>query len=323
MRQRVVVVPVLQRADAAVLLCRMPAHRGAYPGEWGLPGGGIEPGETIEAALRRETREELGLELATFAPAFWSERVRDKRYPDGRSETLHMVFLVFRCTAAPGEVALNEELDEAAWVPPGDLHRYALNEATRETLTRLGLRVDAPTPFSNSPGGGSEQAQRYMAAVLDLLGDREPLAVQAELVPALRAAITGVPIAELTTPEAPGKWSVAQVVDHLADQEIVNAHRLRAIVAEDRPRIGRYDQERWAARLRYGSAGAEVVLEELDAMRRRNLRLYAALSPAEWERVGEHAERGEVSVRRQCALTAGHDLLHRRQVARILTALRG
>ena len=122
---------------------------------------------------------------------------------------------------------------------------------------------------------------------------------------------------DLARPEAPAKWSILQVVEHLTDQELVNGFRLRSIVAEQEPPLRGYDQDLWAARLRYGSAGLEPVLDELRALRERNLRLYRSLSEAELDRVGLHEERGRESARRLRALTAAHDLLHRRQIARI------
>jgi hypothetical protein len=175
--------------------------------------------------------------------------------------------------------------------------------------------------FSNPSGRAPAAATAYTRALLDLLGDREPLAVLDELAPALRRLRDGLSDAELRQPEAPGKWSVLQVLDHLADQEVVNAFRFRSVVAEDEPPLQGYDQDRWAARLRYGGAPADVVLGELASLRRRTARLLRSLSPEELERVGHHTERGPESVGYIMRLIAGHDLVHRRQIARIRAAL--
>ncbi|WP_268629569.1 nucleoside triphosphatase NudI, partial [Escherichia coli] len=56
MRQRIIVCPLIEN-DNAFLLCKMAAHKGVFPGQWALSGGGVEPGEQIEQALRREVRE--------------------------------------------------------------------------------------------------------------------------------------------------------------------------------------------------------------------------------------------------------------------------
>ncbi|HZM17638.1 MAG TPA: DinB family protein [Candidatus Krumholzibacteria bacterium] len=175
--------------------------------------------------------------------------------------------------------------------------------------------------FTNPAGRAADAAAKYTQALLELLGERDPLAVLRELPVALRAAIDGLSAAELARPEVPGKWSIQHVVDHLTDQETVAAYRWRSVIAEDEPELRGYDQDRWAARLRYGAAPAATVLAELETLRRRNLRLLEALDDAEFERVGQHTERGPESVLRIMQLTAGHDLVHRRQIARILKAL--
>jgi hypothetical protein len=175
--------------------------------------------------------------------------------------------------------------------------------------------------FSNRAGRSPEQAAGYARAVLDLLGDRDPLAVLDGLIPALEHLLAGLSDAELRAPEAPAKWSIAQVVDHLGDEEIVNACRYRSVVAEDEPPLRGWDQDKWMARLRTGTAGIETLLAELASLRGRNLRLLRALTPAELERVGQHVERGPESVARIMRLHAGHDLVHRRQIGRIRATL--
>jgi nucleoside triphosphatase len=99
-RRRLIVVPIIRRDDGRYLVCKMPAHRGVYPGQWGLPGGGVEDDERIEDALRREVREELQLELATMQPVYFKADDREKLYPDGRRETMYMVFLIYGLLAA-------------------------------------------------------------------------------------------------------------------------------------------------------------------------------------------------------------------------------
>jgi hypothetical protein len=175
--------------------------------------------------------------------------------------------------------------------------------------------------FTNPAGRASGASAQYIRDLLELLGNQDPVAVQRGLVLAVGAIIEGLTTAQLTQPEAPGKWSMLQVLEHLTDQELVNSYRLRSVIAEDEPELRGYDQDRWAQRLHYGAVDASTLLEELAVLRRRNVRLLERLTPAELERVGRHAERGRESAARICALTAGHDLVHRQQLARIRAAV--
>jgi hypothetical protein len=177
--------------------------------------------------------------------------------------------------------------------------------------------------FTNPAARSPEQADAYVRALLDLLGEREPLAVLAATPAALCDAFAGMDAAQLATCEAPGKWSVCHVLRHLADSEIVWAYRLRVVLAQDRPALAGYDQDAWAQRLGYADASPAGSLGEFEVLRRGNLLLLARARPADLARVGVHAERGEESVARMMKLYAAHDLLHLRQIERIRKAVTG
>lgn len=177
--------------------------------------------------------------------------------------------------------------------------------------------------FANPPRYSAETADAYVAALLDLLGDRDPYAVLAETPAALRDATGSLDTDALRTPEGPGRWSVHHVVTHLLDSEVVYGYRMRLIVAADRPAIPGYDQEAWAARLRYTDQPLDAVLDAFAALRALHLAWLRALSDDELDRVGLHNERGEESVRHIVRLLAAHDLVHRGQIARITAAVTG
>ena len=171
--------------------------------------------------------------------------------------------------------------------------------------------------FTNPASGAAGYAAAYVAAVLDLVGDRDPLSVMRETIDVLPQAIAGLSPQQLRQPERPGKWSVAQVLQHLADSEIVTAWRIRLILAQDRPPLTGYDQDLWADRLGYADADPQAALELFTVVRRANLRLHERATPEDLNRGGLHVERGDESIGHLRRLAAGHDLLHRRQIERI------
>jgi hypothetical protein len=175
--------------------------------------------------------------------------------------------------------------------------------------------------FSNRSVDPPQERAQYSQAVLGLLGGREPLAVLRETPAAAARAVEGWSPAQLRKPEAPGKWSIAQVLQHLADSDLVWGWRVRLILAQDRPTLTGYDQDLWAERLHYADADPQDALEQLRVLRRGNLALIDRATPEDLARVGVHSERGEESVGYLCGLYAGHDLLHLRQIDRIRAAV--
>lgn len=176
--------------------------------------------------------------------------------------------------------------------------------------------------FTNPASRSSEEADAYVRAVLDLLGERDPLEVLESTPAGLRQGIVGMSEAALSALEAPGKWSVRHVLRHLADSEIVWGYRLRLVLAQERPALTGYDQDAWASRLGYEEAEVAEALEEFAVLRRGHLRLLNGASGRDLQRVGVHAERGEETVEHMVRLYAGHDLLHLRQIERIREAVR-
>src|SRR5687768_10012093 len=95
--------------------------------------------------------------------------------------------------------------------------------------------------FTNPATGAAEHAGAYVPAVLALLGDQDPMAVLRDTPSMLPRAIEGLSPGQLRESEGPGKWSIGQVVHHLADSEVVWAWRMRLILAQDRPQLTGYD----------------------------------------------------------------------------------
>lgn len=174
--------------------------------------------------------------------------------------------------------------------------------------------------FSNPATTATASAKSYVEALLGVLGDREPLGVLAETVPWLDAQLQGVREQALRRPEAAGKWTVTQVVQHLADSDLVFGFRARMILSEDRPPLQGYDQDRWAALFHYDEVSHESARAQLGVLRAANLAILRPLGPGQLERLGMHSERGPESLGHLTKLMAAHDLVHRRQIERVLAA---
>ncbi len=146
---RVIAVGVIQNPDDDFLICRKPINRGVFPGQWALPGGGIEPGECMDDALRREIREEVGIDITDIQPLFFRDGTYPKLSPDGSSKNIYMIFLIFTCRACSKDVVIGEEFEAAAWVKSEDLANYDMNVETRRTFVEMGLLPLQPSPATS------------------------------------------------------------------------------------------------------------------------------------------------------------------------------
>jgi hypothetical protein len=158
--------------------------------------------------------------------------------------------------------------------------------------------------------------EQYRYELLAALGDEDPVAVLRATLDEVPRLVAGVTAEQLSRPPAPGEWSPREVLNHLADSDLVSGTRIRMIVTQDRPTIVGYDQDAWTARFSGLDATPQETIDRWQTLRRANLRLYESLTPAEWERVGMHSERGEESVRLNVQLLAGHDRVHLDQFRR-------
>ncbi len=173
---------------------------------------------------------------------------------------------------------------------------------------------------SNPASQAPQNAAAYVKLLMDLLGDRDPFTVQEELPAALEKEIAGLNEAILRRPEKPGKWSILQVLQHLADSELVLRYRMRLALAQPGAQILGYDQDLWANGLNYNDADPAETLEFLGVLRKANLKMLRTLNDEQMERYGLHNERGRESVRKMMQMASGHDLLHRNQIKRIKRA---
>lgn len=175
--------------------------------------------------------------------------------------------------------------------------------------------------LSNRFENAAAEAEEYVAMLRDTLGSRDPMEELESMPDALAHAVAGLTPEQEATPEAPGKWSIRQVVQHLADSELVGGFRFRMVLAHEAPQLPGYDQDLWAERLRYQDADLATALNDFGVIRRGNLRHLRRATPADLKRVMRHSERGDEPLERMIWMFAGHDLVHLRQIARIRRAI--
>lgn len=163
-----------------------------------------------------------------------------------------------------------------------------------------------------------ETPQEYTERIRGCLEGQQPLAVQAATAKRLSQLIEGVSTAELRKSPGPEKWSVNEIIAHLADGEIVGAYRLRLILESPGAAIIAYDQDKWVTSGHYDKRDPHKSLEHFSVLREANLALLESLSPEQWDHYGIHSERGRESIKDMVRMFAGHDLNHLRQIEEIL-----
>jgi hypothetical protein len=136
----------------------------------------------------------------------------------------------------------------------------------------------------------------------------------------LAVVLTGVFGEEEDFAAAPGKWSVRQIVAHLADAELVGAHRMRQVIAEDQPTLIAFNQDQWTANLDYAKRKPKTSLETFRRIRAENYELLKDLPPAAFERTGNHTENGPMTLLKLLEGYAGHAESHARQLQEIREA---
>ena len=138
----------------------------------------------------------------------------------------------------------------------------------------------------------------------------------------LRDAFGQVPREAWNWRPGAGKWSVHEILCHCADAEANAAMRIRYLVAEEKPTIIGFDQDRWAEALDYHAGRIELALAAVDVMRAHTVNLLRRLSEEAWGREGTHTERGRYTAEDWLQTYAEHLEKHSNQIERTLAAWR-
>ena len=162
-----------------------------------------------------------------------------------------------------------------------------------------------------------ETVKQYMSRLRGYVAGKNPLRVQAATPGRIRKLVRRLPPRRLKRRPAPGKWSIAEILAHLADTELVGGNRIRMILGKPGTPIQAFDQDDWAKVGRYREQDARRSLEAFCVLRERNLALLRSLKPRQWKQYGMHQERGKETVARVAEMFAGHDLNHLKQIERL------
>src|ERR1700726_5095457 len=117
----------------------------------------------------------------------------------------------------------------------------------------------------------SETAQQYSQRILSHAEGLDPLKSQSAAAKKLERLVKGVPASKLRKRPAPDKWSIVEILAHLADTEIVGGYRTRMILGAPGTPIQAFDQDAWVAAGHYAKRDPRECLEQLRVLREANL----------------------------------------------------
>jgi len=167
-----------------------------------------------------------------------------------------------------------------------------------------------------------ETAQQYIQRILGHVEGQDAIKVQRGTAPKLKKLIGGLTSKQLKWKPEAGKWSIAEIVAHLADVEIVASWRMRSVLGANGTPIQPFDQDAWASVFQYGKRDPKRSLEVFRVLRENNLAMLKEIPRESWDHYGMHAERGKETIAHLARMFAGHDTNHVLQVERIAARLK-
>lgn len=167
-----------------------------------------------------------------------------------------------------------------------------------------------------------ETAQQYIQRILGHVEGQDAIKVQRGTAAKLKKLIQRLTPKELKWKSEAGKWSIAEILAHLADAEIVASWRMRSVLGDNGTAIQAFDQDSWASVFQYGKRDAKQSLEVFRVLRENNLAMLKGLPREGWDNYGMHSERGKETIAHLARMFAGHDTNHVLQVEGIVSQLK-
>src|SRR5258707_5783841 len=138
----------------------------------------------------------------------------------------------------------------------------------------------------------------------------------------LATAVAGVPEGVLKRKPAPGKWSIHEIVGHLADAEVIFAYRFRQVLADKDPKFAPIDQDAWAEHLGYTEAAIPELIAQFGVNRFQNLRVLRRAGLEAFIKSGFHSDRHcQVTLEEMFQYWVAHGPNHLAQIERLNRAV--
>jgi len=167
-----------------------------------------------------------------------------------------------------------------------------------------------------------ETAPQYIERILGYVEGQDAIKVQRTTAPKLKKLIRGLTPKQLKWKPEPGKWSITEIVAHLADAEIVVSWRMRSAIGQSGITVQPFDQDVWTSVFQYGKRDANQSVEVFRVLRENNLAMLKALPRETWDNYGMHLERGKETISHMARMYAGHDTNHVLQIEGIAAQLK-
>jgi len=167
-----------------------------------------------------------------------------------------------------------------------------------------------------------ETAEQYISRILGYVEGQDAIKVQRSTAGKLKKLTARLTPAQLKWRPEPTKWSIAEIIAHLADAEIVVSWRLRSVIGENGITIQPFDQDQWASVFSYRNRDTKRSLEVFRVLRENNLAMLKEIAPETWDNYGMHLERGKESIAHLARMFAGHDSNHVVQIEGIVKQLK-
>nr|WP_285841985.1 DinB family protein [Sutcliffiella horikoshii] len=136
----------------------------------------------------------------------------------------------------------------------------------------------------------------------------------------LRKSIEGLTEEELRFKPAPDKWSIHQILIHIADSELVSTQRIKKVLAEEEPILFSVDQDAWADGLGYDQLDREEYLQLFKLLRSSMQPILKSISPEQVERVGVYPDAGKFSIKQLLEYRVKHVQGHLSQIEQVRKA---